>query len=101
MDSLSDLLLSVNEKLEADSALRETIQLTVKELDRQVRALLALANRVHSTPPAELERLARQVEQGIKDVGPTLKEVGGLIPQGEFFKCVSPRSFLKARLAWG
>lgn len=41
-----------------------------------------------STCLRTVERLARQIEQGVRDVAPTLKEVGKLIPQGEFFKYV-------------
>lgn len=137
MNSLADLLLGVNEKLEADSILREVrlpypSSISGGKVGRLIsplpHSLLAvdparsegarqaspnaacsgqqgslyspirpcvflspscLVEGVELKPMAmscSVEGFSRRIEQGCKDVRPSLRQIGTLIPQGEFFK---------------
>ncbi|CED82406.1 Translin family protein [Phaffia rhodozyma] len=84
--SLETVLLQVNENLERESVLREQIKDSVKLLDRQVRIVLSLVNKVHATTQENLSTLADQVNQTLVETQPLLSGLAQLIPAHEFFK---------------
>ncbi|KAL7414426.1 Translin [Mrakia frigida] len=86
MDSLSDILLKINDDLEVESELREKIKDSIKILDKHSRQITSLVNRIHSTPQAGLIPLAEEVNSQLIQSRPMIAEITDLIPANQYFK---------------